>query len=125
MWGIVKKPVYIAPFIETKKDAYGSDINVFGEPVKYWINIQPLSGHTAVMAYGERIFKMYKAVVSLAEFGGKINEGDAAYINTLSPEYEAVNGEHANYIVDSARPQNLALTIIFKKVQKSAITPEG
>jgi hypothetical protein len=117
------KTCYISNLISTTVDEYGNEINEYSTPIKYKMNIQPtktnsnLSSSYELHMYGATIDKAYKALVSY-DFKDKVKEGDIAYLDGATPEGETVNGENANYIVQSVRPQNLATAIYFSKLEK-------
>lgn len=100
-------------------DDYGNEINIYQKPVKYSFNIQPASGDFELTLYGEKINKVYKAIVPYI-YKDKIKEGDIAYLDGVTPEgeEEGTYGKNGNYTVDSIRPQNLATAIYFKKIEK-------
>lgn len=112
------KQIYVARREGTEYDDNGNEVPVYGEPFELYCNVQPLSGSTDILAYGERVKRMYKTLIDYDEWVGRINEGDIAYIHGASPEGEAVNGENANCVVDAALPQNLKLAVFFEKLQK-------
>jgi hypothetical protein len=114
------KPIYIASRIEPPTtDDYGNEIYTYNEPIKYNINVQPASGYTDIQEFGESIKKVFKAVVPY-RLKYKIKEGDIAYLDGATPieEHEGTYGSTGNFVVDSVRPQNLATTIYFKKIEK-------
>lgn len=86
---------------------------------KYSFNIQNASGYLDVTEYGEEVSKMKKAIISM-DYNGKFKEGDIAYLDGVTPDGETENtyGINGNYIIDSVRPQNLAIAIYFKKLNK-------
>ncbi len=113
------KPCYIARVKEIKEDEEGNQIKVCYEPEKYSFNIQNASGYLDVTEYGEEVSKMKKAII-LMDYNGKFKEGDIAYLDGVTPDGETENtyGINGNYIIDSVRPQNLAIAIYFKKLNK-------
>lgn len=114
------KVCYIASKNDNPKiDDYGNEINVYQKPIKYNFNIQPASGDFELTLYGEKINKVYKAIVPF-DYKNKIKEGDIAYLDGATPEGEEEGsyGKNGNYTVDSIRPQNLATAIYFKKIEK-------
>lgn len=111
------KACYIASKLNTQIDEYGNETNYYDEPIMYSMNIQPASGNTDATLYGDRITKVYKAVVPF-EMKNLIKEGDIAYLDGATPENEEGFGQNGNFIVDSVRPQNLATTIYFVKLDK-------
>ena len=113
------KPCYIARVNEIKEDEEENQINVCYEPEKYTFNILNASGYLDVTEYGEEVSKMNKAIISM-DYNGKFKEGDIAYLDGVTPDGETENtyGINGNYIIDSVRPQNLAIAIYFKKLNK-------
>lgn len=113
------KPCYIASKLNTQEDGYGNEINVYDKPVMYSMNVQPASGNLDVTLYGDKINMIYKAVVPY-DMKDLIKEGDIAYLDGATPEDEEPEayGRDGNFIVDSVRPQNLATTIYFRKINK-------
>lgn len=100
-------------------DDYGHEINAYEEPKLYSMNIMPAKGYLDTLTYGEKITKMYKAIVPY-EYKDEISEGDIAYLDGIKPEgeVEGTYGVSGNYVVDSVRPQNLSTAIYFKRREK-------
>lgn len=117
---IWEKQIFIAKRIGTKTDDYSNTTVIYDTPIELYCNVQPVSGNTEIMAYGERIFHMYRAMLHMDEWYGKFEEGDLAYLDGRTPEGESVNGERANYRIVSVRNQNLRIAIYFEKLQKGA-----
>jgi len=113
------KPCYIARVKEINTDEEGNQIKICYKPEKYSFNIQNASGYLDVTEYGEEVSKVKKAIISM-EYNNKIKEGDIAYLDGATPENETEDtyGINGNYIVDSVRPQNLAIAVYFKKLNK-------
>lgn len=105
---------------QVKYDDYGNEINSFYKPKEYNFNIQPVNGYFDVIEYGERVSKMYKAVVPLRKYNGVFHEGDIAYLEGLKPQGETPEtyGIGGNYVISSVRPQNMIIAIYFEKIQK-------
>ncbi|MCI8654500.1 MAG: hypothetical protein HFJ48_01290 [Clostridia bacterium] len=112
------KDCYIASLIETVEDENGNEINYYSKPKFYTFNIQQASGKTDVALYGEKVSKMYKAVISLFEYKGVFKEGDKAYLEGVTPKSENIKtyGSSANYKIVSARPQNTVIVLYFEKI---------
>lgn len=113
MMNSLKKKIYIA-----KRIIDDSAVTKYETPLLYYFNVQPVNGNNELLAYGERIFSMFKTVINLKQYEGVFNEGDVVYLNGENPEGEEVNGWKANYVITSVRPQNKAITIYFDKIQK-------
>lgn len=113
------KKIYIAKLLKVETDDYGNDIKYYEEPKAYMLNIEPSKGSTDIAIYGETINKVYKAIVPFNKYKGKFHEGDIAYIDGANPRGEDKNtyGQNGNYVIDSVRPQNLAIAIYFKKIE--------
>ena len=114
------KTCYIASKYENPElDDYGNEINTYSKPVRYSFNIQPASGDFETTLYGEKISKIYRAIVPI-KYQGKIKEGDIAYLDGANPsnEVKGTYGANGNYVVDSIRPQNIAMAIYFRKIDK-------
>ena len=100
-----------------------AEIGVYGTPVPYWINYQPIQGFTNVMQYGERVTKMYRAILNFDQYAGLFKEGDLVYLCGKKNEDGAdpvitstyINGQGANAKVESVRNQNLAIEVTFEK----------
>lgn len=115
MWD---KQIFIAKRKGVEVDDYGNTVTTYEEPIELYANVQPVSGNTEIMAYGERIFHMYRAMLRMDEWYGKFDEGDIAYLDGKTPEGETVHGEFANYRIVSVRNQNLRIAVYFEKLQK-------
>ena len=116
-------------YIATKKDGEieyddeGNEIKVFNKPAKYRFNIQPVNNYTDLLTFsehGEKVDKMYKAIVPYREYVGKFKEGDIAYLEGVEPknETEETYGIGGNFIIASVRPQNTVIAIYFDRLQK-------
>ena len=112
-----KKSLYIASFVEDSLDDYGNKITTYAKPVFVGKeNIQPLSGSTDIEEYGNKVSKMQKVLLDYDKYLGKIKENDLAYIEDCTPKGEEVNGDNANYRVESVRNQNRKIAIYFEKL---------
>ena len=108
-----RKPIYISA-LTMITNSKGQDIPTYSKPVKYFFNVQPVSGDSDIIEYGERVSKMFKTLVNI-RYRNKINEGDIAYLDGIKPN--DLNNNY-NYKVNSARPQNKKLAIYFERIQK-------
>ena len=117
---ICYKKIYLCKRLNNPNEEIGG----YDTPVEYWINYQPVQGFTSVMQYGERVSKMFRAIVRFDIFKGVFKEGDLVYLcgkanedgqnpQTDNPDY--VNGQDANAKVYSVRNQNLAIAVTFEK----------
>lgn len=111
------KDVWIASKVDSDVDENFYEVSIYGEPVKYKMNIQPTNATSDLEAFGETSFGMLRAVVPYNKFKGKIKEFDVAYVG-VTPDGEKENGANANYRVKSVMEQNLAITIYFEKITK-------
>ncbi len=113
-----KKGCYIASLDRTEEDDNGNEINYYLKPKFYEFNVQPANGSTDIALYGEKVSKMYKAIISLFKYNEVFKEGDKAYLENTTPneEIEGTYGINANYKIVSVRPQNTAICIYFEKI---------
>lgn len=113
-------------YIATKKkgeviyDDEGNEIKVYNKPEKYRFNIQPVSNSLDILEYGEKVDKMYKAIIPYETYVDKFHEGDIAYLEGVEPqnETEKTYGIGGNYMISGVRPQNTVIAIYFIKIQK-------
>lgn len=113
-----KKQLHIATRIKVETDDYGNDVSTYDTPKPYMFNYQPANGGVDIQIYGERITKMYKAVIPYGSYADKFKEGDVAYLEGVKPEGEAQNGDNANYVITSVMPQNKVIILYFEKIIK-------
>lgn len=107
------KDIYISnkTVIVTEK---GQEVATYNKPQKYNFNIQPASGETDIIEYGERISKIFKAIINI-RYKYKFNEGDIAYFDGVVPNETNTN---YNYKIVSVRNQNRRIAIYFERIQK-------
>lgn len=107
------KPLYISTqtIITTEK---GQEIATYSTPKLYGFNIMPASGETDIIEYGERISKIFKAIISI-RYKNKFKEGDIAYLDGVKPNRDNTN---YNYKIVSVRNQNKRIAIYFERIQK-------
>lgn len=105
---------------QVKYDDYGNEVNSYFEPKEYYFNIQPVNGYFDIVEYGEKVDKMYKAIISYEKYNGVFHEGDIAYLEGKEPENENSDtyGSTGNFVISSVRPQNLVIAIYFERIQK-------
>lgn len=113
-----KKQLYIATKLSTIPNEYGHDDVVYSTPKRYMFNYQPASGALDIELYGERIIKIYKAVIPFRLYVDKFNVGDVAYLDNVTPLNEPKNGYNANYVITNVMQQNKAIVIYFEKITK-------
>lgn len=102
-----------------------SDIKVYDSPKLYrlrfgYLNLQPASGYTNTVLFGEKIDKRWILLANQKAFQGVFHEGDLLYVDDNTPnisDEDYVNGDGANAIVDSVREQNLVIRIVLKKAE--------
>lgn len=112
-----KKDLYIASFIDDEYDDEGNKISTYSKPEYIGKeNIQPLSGASEVEEYGTKVSKMQKVLLDHDRYLGKFKENDLAYLDGITPDGEQVNGDNANYKIDSVRNQNKKIAIYFEKL---------
>lgn len=112
-----KKTLYIASFLKDNMDDLGNKISTYDVPQYIGKeNIQPLSGTSEVEEYGTKVSKMQKVLLDYNKYLGKFKENDLAYIEDITPENEQINGDNANYRIDSVRNQNRKIAIYFEKL---------
>ena len=105
---------------QVKYDDYGNEINSYHKPKEFYFNIQPVNGYFDIVEYGEKVDKMYKAVIPMQKYNGVFHEGDIAYLEGKKPEGETSEtyGIGGNYVISSVRPQNMVIAIYFERIQK-------
>lgn len=110
----LKKPAQV------KYDDYGNEINSYYKPKEYYFNIQPVNGYYDIVEYGEKVDKMYRAIISYEKYNGVFHEGDIAYLEDAKPKDETPEtyGIGGNFVITSVRPQNTVIAIYFERIQK-------
>ena len=105
---------------QVKYDDYGHEINSFYKPKEYYFNIQPVNGYFDIVEYGEKVDKMYRAIIPMEQYNGVFHEGDIAYLEGIKPENETPEtyGIGGNFVISSVRPQNTVIAIYFERIQK-------
>lgn len=110
-----KKYVYIAKRTSVTKDSYGHQTPVYDTPIKYLLNVQPISEQTRIELFGANSKKMYRAMALSTELD--INELDVVYLDDATPTNEVKNGFNSNYVVRSVEKQNIATTYFFESIK--------
>ena len=107
----------------------GSRLETFAKPVEIrlafgHLTIQPSSGYTSVVEFGENIRKMWNCIGQPYSKWVGVKEGDRFYVDGASPyipedgsEPEDGWGFDANARVYSTRPQNVAIRFILQKIE--------
>lgn len=116
------KVCYIATRNEeqVEYDDYGNELNKYNKPEKFYFNIQPANGYLDIVTYGEKVEKMYRAIIPYEKYNGKFKEGDIVYLEGATPEgeVEATYGMNGNFKIYTVRPQNTMITMYFERIQK-------
>lgn len=113
------KDIYIAPKIGTEEDKYGNDYPIYGEPIRYHFNIQPVTSDSELAAYGLVGSQTMKMVCSREQYQGVFKDGDVAYLDGVTPDGEKRHGQKANYYIKgNPLNQNLLTVIYFAKIVK-------
>lgn len=107
-----KQIIYIANKLKGTND-YGTPN--YDVPFLFKENLSPVDGDSEIKEYGDRISKMYKSIVPLYKWKGKIKEGDVAYLEGSTPKSELLNGNDSNYNVVSVRYSLNVMIIYFEK----------
>ncbi len=79
--------------------------------------VQPETGFTAVLQYGEKVTDYQQMVLyPYEQWFGRVKEGDLFYLDGEKPmPLETENGMFANYEVDSVVNQNKAIVAKLKR----------
>lgn len=101
-----------------------SEVTTYGPPVRYvtrfnYITVQPASGDTDTLQYGERVTRYWNGMANYLAFKDKFKEGDLFYLDGRIPETDSdtyVNGDGANALLTSVRMQNRMIKLSFEKV---------
>lgn len=110
------KTIWIAKKIDTSEDDYGNVIVNYDEPIKYQINVQPISSSPDIEEFGENASLIQKAVIKKDKYLGKFKEFDIAYLDEATPENEEINGANANYRLYPPRNQNKCIVLYFERL---------
>lgn len=115
----VKSKCYIGSKLESTFDDAGNEITVYSAPEKHFFNIQPVTSTSDIQEFGEIANKMKVAVITdRNKYEGKFKEFDCAYLDGVTPEGEAVNGQNANYRIYAVQNQNVIIRVFFVKLTK-------
>ena len=110
------KKIWIAKKIGTQENDYGTEISIYDKPVKYMMNVQPLSSEADIAEFGENAKQVQRAVIEYKKYFGKFKEFDVAYLDGVTPDEEEVNGENANYRLYPPRNQNKVIVLYFERL---------
>lgn len=108
--------VYIASKITSKYDDYGNVIPQYSNPVKYSMNIMPLTESIDIQAFGENSNSVKVTVLDYKMYNGIFKNFDVAYIGVI-PDDEKTNGENSNYTI-TVREQNDIIKLYFQEKVK-------
>ena len=110
-----KKDVYIASKIGVETDNDENEFSIYGEPIKYSFNYQPVNSDSEIAEFGEKVRVMKKAVIPIS-YKDKFKEFDVAYLDDVTPNEEEKNGDKANYVLLPPRNGNAVIIIYFEKL---------
>lgn len=110
-----KKEIYIASKIDTTLDEDDNEIVIYGTPIPYKFNYQPVSSSADIAEFGEKSKIIQKAVIPIS-YKGMFKEFDVAYLDDVTPNNEKVNGMNANYRLLPPRNGNSVIIIYFEKL---------
>lgn len=110
-----KKSLYIASKLRVDLDEEGNEVNVYGTPVAYEFNYQPVTSEADIQEFGENVEKVEKMVIPIS-YLGSFKEFDVAYLDGATPTGESVNGFNANYTLRSPRVGNNVIVIYMDKI---------
>lgn len=118
------KDLYIATKKEVILDDYGNEIIKYNKPFYFGkVNYQPLTKkdlEAYYKAYGETQNSIISLLIDYTQ-DGKFKAFDVAYLYGATPKNEVENGDNANYIVRSYKPQNTKIMVIFEEIVKEEI----
>ena len=115
------KDLYIATKDKVEYDDYGNEIVTYNTPFYFGkVNYQPLTGKNLeayIKAYGETKNSIISCLIDYTD-NGQFKALDLAYLYGATPDNEVHNGDDANYIVRSYKPQNTKIMVIFEEIIK-------
>lgn len=115
--GLAPVKFHFAKFINTTTNDRGKPIRNYEVPIELSFNVKPTSDKLDFSLYGERITRMYKAVIpNTVENRALFKEGSVAYFDGVTPLDEVKNGMNGNYYVVGNRAYNYSLHIYFEKI---------
>jgi hypothetical protein len=101
-------------------DEYGNETMNYGEPVKYYINYQPVTNDAEeafLKSYGITSSGTVRALVDYKYLDG-FHHYDLAYLYGATPSEEEYAGQYANYRVITSVPQNMKVLVYFERLTK-------
>lgn len=115
------KDLYIASKLTVEYDDYNNEIVKYDKPFFFGkVNYQPLSRkdlEAYIQAYGETKNDTVSCLINYTD-DNIIKELDLAYLYGNTPDNESENGNNANYVVRSYKPQNTKIMVIFESIVK-------
>lgn len=109
--------VYIASKTNSFEDDYGNIIPKYLEPIKYRMNVMPLTDSIDIQTFGENSNAIKITVLDYNMYKDKFKDFDVAYLDGESPAGEIVRGSNANYLI-RVREQNNIIKLYFQKIVK-------
>lgn len=115
------KICYIRPILDPIEDAYGNQLNQYGDSVKYKFNYEPVTNkdEAILQGYGQSSNGYVRAMLDTYNYQDKIKQYDLVYLYGATPENETYNGENANYKVVTCIPQNTKILVYFERIIKN------
>lgn len=110
------KTLWLAKRTGTNLDDFGNEVSTYDTPVKYEANYQTVNADSDIQMFGERATQIQKALFDKDKFKGVFKEFDLVYLDGSNPTNEKVNGDNANYRVQSIREQNLKIMVYFERL---------
>ena len=102
-------------------DEYNNEIVNYKTPFYFGrVNYQPLTRkdlEAYIKEFGETNNNIVSCLINYTD-DGKIHDLDLAYLYGANPNGENCNGDNANYIVRSYKPQNTKIMVIFEELVK-------
>lgn len=102
-------------------DDYNNEIVTYKKPFYFGrVNYQPLTRkdlEAYIKEFGETKNNIVSCLINYFD-DGKFNVFDLAYLYGANPKDEINNGDNANYIVRSYKPQNTKIMVIFEELIK-------
>lgn len=115
------KDIYIANKDKTIIDDYNNEIVSYKKPFYFGkVNYQPLTGKNLeayIRAYGETKNNIVSCLIDTNK-DGLFKEFDLAYLYGATPKGENINGENANYMIRTYKPQNTKIMVVFEEIIK-------
>lgn len=94
----------------------GYKVPIYDKPTEMYLNYQPIRDKYFQNNFGEYSRQTIKVLVEKDRYKGIFKEKDRMYLNGYSPKGENINGEFANYEIESVRYQRLYIAIYCKRI---------